>query len=83
MDVTRDGPLGVPASHLSDADLLRELASLHRTRHDALRHAPGSALAHHDRRRQELEAEYLRRFPGREVWPRAQVRQARAGGLGG
>ena len=33
---------GVPASELSDEDLFRELASLHRTRLDTLRHANGS-----------------------------------------
>lgn len=69
--MTHNGPLGVAASQLSDATLLRELASLHRTRHDALRHAPRAALEHHDRRWRELEAEYLRRFPQREVRPRA------------
>lgn len=60
-------PLGVPPTELSDEDLLREIQSLHRTRDDALRHAPEPALAHHDRRTAELEAEYLRRFPDREV----------------
>lgn len=60
-------PLGVAASELSDQDLLRELASVHRTRHDALRHRPDAAFGHHDRRSRELEAEYLRRFPHREV----------------
>lgn len=62
-------PLGVAASDLTDEDLLRELASVHRTRHDALRHRPAAALGHHDRRSRELEAEYLRRFPRREVSP--------------
>jgi hypothetical protein len=65
------GPLGVAASDLSDDELVRELASLHRTRHDALRHRPGAALGHRDRRSHELEAEYLRRFPEREV-PRSE-----------
>ncbi|MPZ26258.1 MAG: hypothetical protein GEV12_07330 [Micromonosporaceae bacterium] len=60
-------PLGVAASELSDQDLLRELASVHRTRHEALRHRPAAAFGHHDRRSRELEAEYLRRFPRREV----------------
>jgi hypothetical protein len=60
-------PLGIAASELSDDDLLRELASVHRTRHQALRHRPTAALGHHDRRSHELEAEYLRRFPGREL----------------
>jgi hypothetical protein len=63
------GPLGVAASDLTDEDLLRELASVHRTRHEVLRHGPDAALSHHDRRSRELEAEYLRRFPRREVTP--------------
>jgi len=60
-------PLGVAASELTDDDLLRELASVHRTRHQALRYGPDAALVHHDRRSRELESEYLRRFPQREV----------------
>ncbi|WP_432843060.1 DUF6158 family protein [Dactylosporangium sp. CA-092794] len=61
---------GVPAAELSDEDLARELRHLHETRDDALRHASSQALAHHDERSAELEAEYLRRFPDREVDPR-------------
>jgi hypothetical protein len=58
---------GVPPDQLSNDDLLRELASIHRTRHDTLRHGSDDSLAEHDRRMAELEAEYLRRFPEREV----------------
>lgn len=61
--------LGVAPQELTDEDLLRELSSLHRTRHDTLRHGSDDALAEHDRRTAELEAEYLRRFPRREVDP--------------
>jgi thiol-disulfide isomerase/thioredoxin len=61
---------GVPASVLSTADLSRELRHLHETRDDALRHASARALANHDERTAELEAEYLVRFPDREVDPR-------------
>lgn len=64
-----DHHIGVPASELSDEDLLRELASVHRTRHAALRHGSDRALTHHDQRMAELEREYLRRFPEREVDP--------------
>jgi hypothetical protein len=60
---------GVPPGALSDDDLQRELASIHRTRNDTLRHGSDDALAEHDRRMAELEAEYLRRFPEREVDP--------------
>ncbi|HEX6077047.1 MAG TPA: DUF6158 family protein [Micromonosporaceae bacterium] len=63
------GPRGVAAGQLSDEDLLREIESLARTRQDTLRHGSDSALAEHDRRTAELEAEYLRRFPGREIDP--------------
>jgi Family of unknown function (DUF6158) len=60
---------GVSALELTDDDLLRELGELHRTRHQTLRHASDQALEMHDERMTELEAEYLRRFPEREVDP--------------
>ncbi|HEX6872089.1 MAG TPA: DUF6158 family protein [Micromonosporaceae bacterium] len=61
------GPAGVPGVALSDGDLDRELAQLHRTRHDTFRHGSEQALQRHSERMAELEAEYLRRFPEREV----------------
>jgi hypothetical protein len=64
----RDEP-GVPAVDLTDDDLVRELAQLHRTRHETLRHGSASALVRHSERLGELEAEYLSRFPVREVEP--------------
>jgi Family of unknown function (DUF6158) len=75
---------GVPAHHLSDGDLLRELGAVHRTRHETLRFGSDQALANHDERTVELEGEYLRRFPGREVSPArlaagARDRAARTG----
>jgi len=66
---TADEPHGIPASQLSDENLMREIESLARTRQDTLRHGSDSALAEHDRRTRELETEYLRRFPGREIDP--------------
>lgn len=60
---------GVPARDLPDEDLLRELAAIHRTRHDTLRHGSDQALAHHTERMIELEADYLRRHPTREIDP--------------
>lgn len=60
---------GIAAHDLPDEDLLRELAALHRTRHDTLRHASPQALTHHTERMTELETEYLRRFPDREIDP--------------
>jgi uncharacterized protein DUF6158 len=61
--------LGVDPVDLSTEELLRELASLHDTRHETLRHGSDAALTHHGRRTSELEREYLRRFPEREVDP--------------
>jgi len=63
------GSPGVEPGDLSDDDLLRELASVHETRHETLRHGSDSALDNHTRRQGELEKEYLRRFPDREVDP--------------
>lgn len=62
-------PPGVPAAQLSEDDLLRELRHLHHTRHETLRHGSADALDVHTRRTAELEAEYLRRHPEREVDP--------------
>ncbi|MFI5909748.1 DUF6158 family protein [Dactylosporangium sp. NPDC051541] len=64
---------GVPARELDDADLSRELRHLHETRDDTFRHGSSQALLNHDSRTEELEAEYLRRFPDRAVDP-ARVR---------
>ncbi|WP_230686876.1 DUF6158 family protein [Catellatospora vulcania] len=61
---------GIPAAALSNHELSRELASLHRTRHDTFVHGSDSALANHDQRSRELELEYLRRFPERDPDPR-------------
>ena len=69
---------GVPPSELSEADLLRELQHVHETRHETFLHGSHDALDAHTWRTGELEAEYLRRFPEREVDPerlRAGARQ--------
>lgn len=68
-------PEGVPAVELPEDDLDRELAHLHRTRHDTFLHAAEPAVAHHTERMTELEAEYLRRHPDRPV----EARRTRAG----
>ena len=65
---SREEP-GVPAVDLTDDDLVRELAQLHRTRHETLRHGSAQALVRHSERLGDLEAEYLSRFPLREVAP--------------
>jgi len=58
---------GIDPAGLADDDLFRELASLHRTRLQTLRHGPDAALANHLRRTEELESEYLARYAGREI----------------
>jgi hypothetical protein len=65
--ITGTLPEAIDAQELGDGDLLRELASLHRTRNDTFLHGPAQALAHHTERMDELEIEYLRRFPQRNV----------------
>ena len=61
--------IGIDPAGLADDDLFRELASLHRTRLQTLRHGPDAALDTHLRRTAELETEYLSRYPGREIDP--------------
>jgi hypothetical protein len=68
-DVDAQRAAGVSALDLTDEELLRELAELHRTRHETLRHGSDQALEMHDERLTELEGEYLRRYPEREVDP--------------
>jgi hypothetical protein len=60
---------GIDPAVLSDEQLMRELARLHNTRHDTLRYGTEAALDNHNRRTDELEREYLQRFPHREIDP--------------
>ena len=60
---------GVNPQDLAEADLIRELAHLHRTRHDTFLHGSPDALREHSSRLAALEEEYLRRHPEREVDP--------------
>lgn len=62
-------PHGVAPSDLKEEDLLRELNHLHVTRHGTFLHASDDALGMHTRRTAELEAEYVRRHPERQVDP--------------
>ena len=62
-----DEDQGVPADELTEDDLLRELEQLHRTRHETFLHGPTQALQHHSERLAELELEYLRRHPERDI----------------
>jgi hypothetical protein len=73
---------GVDPADLSDDDLMRELGHLYDTRMDALRHAADQALDEHTRRMALLEAEYLVRYPEREVDPERLRAGARARGAG-
>ena len=69
---------GVPANQLEDPDLDRELAHLHETRNDTFLHGSVQALDHHTQRMAELEDEYLRRHPDRDVDPERLRAGARA-----
>jgi hypothetical protein len=60
---------GIDPATLPVEDLLRELESLYTTRLDALRFGADQAWHEHTRRMGELEREYLRRFPEREIDP--------------
>jgi hypothetical protein len=60
---------GVPPGRLAEHDLRRELQHVHETRHTTFLHGSDDALDEHTRRTADLEAEYLRRFPQREVDP--------------
>ncbi|MGN6332104.1 MAG: DUF6158 family protein [Motilibacteraceae bacterium] len=66
---------GVAPDTLGDDDLDRELAHLHQTRDDTLRHGSADALRAHTDRTAALEEEYLRRHPDRQV----DLRRTRAG----
>ncbi len=68
---------GVVATELSEQALLRELTQLHETRNDTFLHGSADALREHTARTAELEREYLRRHPEREVDPRRTREGAR------
>ncbi|UQX04352.1 DUF6158 family protein [Streptomyces sp. RerS4] len=56
---------GPAARELEDGRLLKELETIHRTRHETFLHGSDEALATHSQRLKELEDEYLRRHPER------------------
>ncbi|MGW7266978.1 DUF6158 family protein [Streptomyces sp. NPDC054842] len=58
---------GLDPTLLDDQELVRELESVHRTRHDTFLHGSPDALDAHNRRTAALEDEYLRRNPDRAV----------------
>ncbi|WP_441246855.1 DUF6158 family protein [Kitasatospora sp. McL0602] len=58
---------GVPPDALHNDVLVRELAQLHRTRHETFLYGSEDALRRHTLRTGQLEAEFVRRFPTRQV----------------
>ena len=64
-----DDVSGTHLEDLAETDLIRELEHLHRTRHETFLHGAPHALREHSSRTSELEQEYLRRHPEREVDP--------------
>ncbi|MET7682130.1 DUF6158 family protein [Streptomyces sp. NPDC005423] len=58
---------GVDPATFDDQQLMKELATIHRTRHDTLLYGSNDALRAHNDRMAQLEGEYLRRNPRRPV----------------
>ncbi|MGW7100104.1 DUF6158 family protein [Streptomyces sp. NPDC054838] len=73
-----DDEVGMSARDLEERQLLKELESIHRTRHETLLHGSDDALATHTKRMRELEEEYLRRQPQRAQSPGRTRSGARA-----
>lgn len=59
--------IGVDPGRLDDQQLMKELETIHRTRHDTLLYASNDALRAHNVRMAQLEGEYLRRHPRRPI----------------
>ncbi len=68
-DRTTSNANGIDPAELAEEDLVRELESLHRTRHQTFMHGSNDALLAHTNRVAALEQEYLRRHPERDVDP--------------
>ncbi|MEU4874543.1 MULTISPECIES: DUF6158 family protein [Streptomyces] len=76
---------GVDPDRLDDQQLMKELETIHRTRHDTLLYGSNDALRAHNDRMARLEGEYLRRNPSRFVSPgrtREGARERKAGADG-
>ncbi|WP_406101898.1 DUF6158 family protein [Streptomyces canus] len=58
---------GVDPRRLDDQQLMKELETIHRTRHETLLYGSNDALSTHNERMARLEGEYLRRNPRRTV----------------
>lgn len=60
---------GVNPEDLDEPNLIRELEQCHRTRHETFLHGSSDALREHNTRLADLEEEFVRRHPEREVDP--------------
>ncbi len=72
---------GVDPGRLDDQQLMKELETIHRTRHDTLLYGSKDALRTHNERMAQLEGEYLRRHPRRPVVAGRTREGARGRGL--
>ncbi|MFE5604718.1 DUF6158 family protein [Streptomyces coelicoflavus] len=68
-DTRDDTRTGVDPGRLDDQQLMKELETIHRTRHDTLLYGSNDALRAHNDRMAGLEGEWLRRNPRRPVAP--------------
>jgi hypothetical protein len=66
-DTRDDTAPGVDPGRLDDQQLMKELETIHRTRHDTLLYGSNDALRAHNGRMAQLEGEWLRRNPRRPV----------------
>lgn len=66
-DTRDDTVTGVDPGRLDDQQLMKELETIHRTRHDTLLYGSNDALRAHNDRMARLEGEWLRRNPRRPV----------------
>jgi hypothetical protein len=82
-ELEEDAMSATPTQDLAEIDLIRELEHLHRTRHETFLHAAPRALREHGSRTVDLEQEYLRRHPDREVDPARTRAGARGDAVAG
>ncbi|GGQ14466.1 DUF6158 family protein [Streptomyces mutabilis] len=82
-DTRDDAMTGVDPGRLDDQQLMKELETIHRTRHDTLLHGSNDALRAHNDRMAQLEGEWLRRNPRRPVAAGRTREGARERGCGG
>ena len=73
---------GVRPEDLAESDLLRELQTLHETRHGTFLHGSPDALAEHTSRTAELENKIFAAIPTSVTWTRARTRAGARGSTG-